>query len=200
MISHFIRYIHLNHLKMCFSISALWVECLPMTRATRVQTQVASYQRLRKWYLIPLCLIFSIKRYVSKVNWNNPGWGGVAPSSTPRCSSYWKGSLWVALDYGRQLYFTTYFILHWIYLMKSPLVSTISSRPPWNLLWAFPVFYLFKLANTGVILAFSSSSVNFGIFLGLSLNCTQQIISRDYNLRCKEPDVRGDVVAESFWQ
>ena len=28
---------------------------------------------------------------------------GVAPSLTPLCSSYWKGSLRVALDYGRQL-------------------------------------------------------------------------------------------------
>ena len=29
---------------------------------------------------------------------------GVAPSPTPLCSSYWKGSLRVALDYDRQLY------------------------------------------------------------------------------------------------
>ena len=42
-------------------------------------------------------------RYVSRVKWSNPG-KGVAPSPTPRCSSYWKGSLLVALDYGRQLY------------------------------------------------------------------------------------------------
>ena len=28
---------------------------------------------------------------------------GVASSPTPQCSSYWKGSLLVALDYGRQL-------------------------------------------------------------------------------------------------
>ena len=31
---------------------------------------------------------------------------GVAPSPTPWCSSYWKGSLLVALDYGQQFYFT----------------------------------------------------------------------------------------------
>ena len=31
---------------------------------------------------------------------------GVAPSPTPWCSSYRKGSLLVTLDYGRQLYFT----------------------------------------------------------------------------------------------
>ena len=29
------------------------------------------------------------------------------PFPTPRCSGYWKGSLWVALDKGRQLYFLT---------------------------------------------------------------------------------------------
>ena len=35
--------------------------------------------------------------------WINP-WNGVAPSSTPRCSSYWKGSRRVTLDWGRQFY------------------------------------------------------------------------------------------------
>ena len=37
------------------------------------------------------------KRYGSRVKWSNPG-NGVAPSPTPRCSSYWKWSLWVTLD------------------------------------------------------------------------------------------------------
>ena len=60
--------------------------------------------RLLKWYLIPPCLKRSNKRYESSVKWNNPG-KGVAPSPTPRCSSYWKGSLPITLDYGRQLYF-----------------------------------------------------------------------------------------------
>ena len=32
---------------------------------------------------------------------------GVAPSPTPWCSTYRKGSLRVTLDYGSQLYFTT---------------------------------------------------------------------------------------------
>ena len=40
-------------------------------------------------------------RYVSRVKWSNPRKGVV---STPRYSSYWKGSLRVALDFGRQLY------------------------------------------------------------------------------------------------
>ena len=36
-----------------------------------------------------------------RVKWSNPG-KGVALSPTPRCCSYWKGSLLVSLDYGHQ--------------------------------------------------------------------------------------------------
>ena len=56
-----------------------------------------------KWYLIPPCISLSIIRYISKVKWSNPG-NRVAPSPTPCCSSNWKGSFLVALDYGRQLF------------------------------------------------------------------------------------------------
>ena len=56
--------------------------------------------------MIPSWLILSNIRYVSRVKWSNPG-NGIAPSPTPRCSSYWKGSLLVSLDYG--LYFN-YFL------------------------------------------------------------------------------------------
>ena len=45
-------------------------------------------------YLIPPCLTLGNIRYVSWVNWSNPG-KRVAPSPTPQCSSYWKGSLWL---------------------------------------------------------------------------------------------------------
>ena len=41
---------------------------------------------------MPPCLTLSIIRYISRVKWSNPG-NGVAPSPTPWCSSYWKGSL-----------------------------------------------------------------------------------------------------------
>ena len=58
----------------------------------------------KKWYLMPPCLTLSIIRYRSRVKWSNPG-KGVAPFSTPWCSSYQKGSLRVILDYGHQLYF-----------------------------------------------------------------------------------------------
>ena len=50
-----------------------------------------SYQRLLKSYLIPPCLTLSNIRYVSRVKWSNRG-KGVAPSPTPRCSSYGKGA------------------------------------------------------------------------------------------------------------
>ena len=59
--------------------------------------------RLLEWYLIPHCLTLSLIRCVSRVKWSNPG-KEVAPSPTPQCSSYWKRSLLIALDYGRQLY------------------------------------------------------------------------------------------------
>ena len=64
--------------------------------------------------MIPPCLTLSDIRYISRVKWSNPG-KGVAPSLTPRCSSYWKESLLVALNYSRQLYLT--------YLVQVPLLS-----------------------------------------------------------------------------
>ena len=55
------------------------------------QVSVASYQNLKKWYLISPCLTLSIIRYISRVEWSNQG--GVAPSPTSRCSSICKGSI-----------------------------------------------------------------------------------------------------------
>ena len=65
--------------------------------------------KTQKWYLMLPCLTLSNIRYVSRVNWSNPG-KGVVPSLTHRCSSYWKESLRVALNYGcqLQLLFTIY--------------------------------------------------------------------------------------------
>ena len=60
-------------------------------------SQVESYQKLKKWYLMPLCLTLSIIRYGSRVKWSNLG-KGVAPSATPWCSSYRKRILRVTLD------------------------------------------------------------------------------------------------------
>ena len=72
---------------------------------------------VNKWYLIHLCLILSIIRYVLNIKWSNTG-KEVASSLTPRCSTYWKGSLQVTLDYGRQLYLYIY-----IYIYVAPLIS-----------------------------------------------------------------------------
>ena len=55
-----------------------WVECSPMAGETGIQSEVDSYQRLKKWYLIPSCLTFSIIRYVTRVKWSHLG-EGVAP-------------------------------------------------------------------------------------------------------------------------
>ena len=39
---------------------AKWVECSPIVWKTRVQSQIESYQRLKKWYLMPPCLTLRI--------------------------------------------------------------------------------------------------------------------------------------------
>ena len=41
----------------------LWVEWLPLAQKTGVQSLVESYQRLKKWYLMPPYLTLSIIRY-----------------------------------------------------------------------------------------------------------------------------------------
>ena len=51
--------------------------------------------------------LLSTIRWGSWVKWSNLR-NGVVPSPTPPCSSYWKGSLRVTLDYGHQLYFYMY--------------------------------------------------------------------------------------------
>ena len=79
------------------------IKCSPMAQETWVQSQLESYQILKKWYLMPACYTLSIIRYGSRVKWSNPG-KGVVPSPTPLWSSYRKGSLRVTLDYGRQIY------------------------------------------------------------------------------------------------
>ena len=53
------------------------------------------------------CLILSIIRYISRIKWSNTG-KGVAPSPTPWCSNYRKGSLQVTFDYGRKIYLLFY--------------------------------------------------------------------------------------------
>ena len=43
--------------------------------AIGVQSLVESYQRFKKWYLMPPCLTLSIIMYGSRVKWSNPGEG-----------------------------------------------------------------------------------------------------------------------------
>ena len=66
-----------------------------MVREIRVQSQVESYQRLKKWYLMSPCLALNTIREESRVKWCNPG-NGVAPSSMPRCTG-WNDKI-VALE------------------------------------------------------------------------------------------------------
>ena len=74
-----------------------------MARETWVQSQVKSYQRLKKWYLMPPGLTLSIIRYGSRVKWSNPG-KGIVPTPTPWCrgGALSKKGLRITLDYGCQ--------------------------------------------------------------------------------------------------
>ena len=95
-----------------------------MARKIWVQSQVESYQRLKKWYLMPTCLTLSIIRYGSREKWRNPG-KGVAPSQKTWCRSYRKGSLRVTLDYGRQLYLLIYIYIYiYIYILHEVSLRT----------------------------------------------------------------------------
>ena len=94
-----------------FLFHCLVVEYSPMGLETGVQSQIKSYQRLKKYYLIPSCLTLSIIRYRSR-KWSNPG-KGVVPSSTRWCSSYWKGNFRVALNYGRPVYYLLTTDVYW---------------------------------------------------------------------------------------
>ena len=93
-------WMYILHLLNFFS-RCKWTILVFSSFETGVQSQVESYHRLKKWYLMPPCLALSIIRLGSTVKSSNPG-KGVAPYPTPRCSSYWKGSL---DDNGRQFYF-----------------------------------------------------------------------------------------------
>ena len=154
------------------------LECPPMVRKTWVQSQVASYQRLLKWYLIPPCLTFSNIRYVSSVKWSNPG-KEVAPSPTPRCRSYWKGSLLVALDYDRQLDLLTdelhgpnpksprfsWTLLGILTNLSSAMVRTVSTLPqifksPDSFSGSFGLFQSFQL----LLISLSKFSIPYQFF------------------------------------
>ena len=83
------------------NLLAHWVVCSPVAQETWIQSQDKCYQRLL--------------RYVSRVKWSNPR-KRVALFPTPWCSSYRKGSLWVTLEYSRQLDFYIYIYIY-IYII-----------------------------------------------------------------------------------
>ena len=66
-----------------------------MVREIGVQSQVESYQRLKKWYLMPPCLTLSYIGYVSRVKWSNSE-KGVAPSLTIEKGAFGSPSTTVA--------------------------------------------------------------------------------------------------------
>ena len=68
--------------------------------------------------------LISIIRYVSRVKWSNPG-KGVAPSPTPRCSSYWKGSFLVPLDW-RSL--TLLYLLRILDILKLKIIKKSKNK------------------------------------------------------------------------
>ena len=107
-----------------------WCICAsPMAREIWVQSQVESYQRLKKWYLMPPCLTLSIIRYGSRVKWSTPG-KGVAPSPTPWCSKLSKREpsghprLWSPI-----LFYFTYISTIYIYIYVDDNCDIYSPTP-----------------------------------------------------------------------
>ena len=93
-----------NDLSIDLSILAWWLECSPMARETWVQKIILDASLLNTQHY----------KIVLRVQWSNPG-KGEAPSPTPWCSSYRKGSLWVTLEYGRRIYLLYIYIYMYIY-------------------------------------------------------------------------------------
>ena len=74
-------------------------------------------------------------------------WKGVPPSATPRCSSYWKGSLLVTLDYGRQLYLFSNVKLKKYNIIISRIISNHMSpmyiERPYRFMLSHPYIYTY---------------------------------------------------------
>ena len=84
-----------------FSSLTEWMERLPMVRETWVQSQVVSYQRLKIMVLDTSLLNTQQYKVRIKAKMEKSRERSSA-LPTPRCRSYWKGSILVALIYGRQ--------------------------------------------------------------------------------------------------
>ena len=115
-----------------------------------------SYQRLKKWYLMPPCSTLSIIRHGSRVKWRTPG-KGVAPIPAPLCSSYREGSLRVILDYGRQLYLLTNYSLT---NSLPPSLSLSFSFPPLSLSLSLSIYiYMHIVIHRQTVSLYHNSSV-----------------------------------------
>ena len=66
---------------------------------------------------------------IIRVKWCNPE-KGVSPSPTPRCSSNWKESFWLVLNYFRQLYL----LLHCNMIIQSSMIQ-MTQQP--STVWSF---------------------------------------------------------------
>ena len=116
--------------------------------------------------MIPTCLTLDNIRYVSRVTWRNPG-KGRAPSLTPQCSSYWKGRLPVALDKGRQLYFTNIFFVRCsLHLTVTHIYSTEKNNKSKTFFWCS----YFLSSSSEVFSRIKDSYVNGGAFGSLMEN------------------------------
>ena len=92
-----------------------------------------------------------------KGKWNNPG-KRVAPSSTLQCSSYWKESLWVALNHGQ----TTYLFLQSKSFSEEILFFFLSLYNfififLWKSIWVY--IYIYIVIHRQTISLYHNSSV-----------------------------------------
>ena len=110
-----------------------------MARETWVQSQVESYQRLKKMVLDASLL--STQHYKVRIKGKvEQSRKGVAPSPTYWCSSYRKGSLRVTLDYGRQLYLLIYiWDIHGVMVIVVRKCTQWLKFKLWKRLFAFPI-------------------------------------------------------------
>ena len=118
--------------------------------------------------MIPPCLTLSNIRYILRVKWSNPG-KGVVPSPIPQCSSYWKGRLLIAHNFGRQIYFFFTYLhfleLHGLGLNLFQILSFYIS--PWTI-WSYsfslpflPLFQkIFLQSNVFIIFCYISWKSN----------------------------------------
>ena len=97
------------------TVLAQWVECSPMIRVDLGSIPGRIIPMIFKMVLDTSLLNTQQYKVHMRVKWSNPG-KGVVPSPIHCCSSYWKGSLLVALDYGRQLYLLT-IVVEWAMIL-----------------------------------------------------------------------------------